>query len=349
MVPERLRIKHDSARVLSTLGRQARIVRGMELPAEPQIRWILRRAAALLDLGAEPVRGLVLPTEAYFPDRFDGSPKAVAALLSRVQEHAGLADLPVELNLVTPEGETATVGCSSGACGGSGKIEARLDRVGRRADGSYVVAVGTGEVGHPVVLTTALVRSVACMFMTEAGAYDDLPPRDREPATDLAGVLLGFGVLLANGSHVVMKGCGGAKVHAATRMPTEELGLSLAIFCQLFGVDTRVAARALDDGAPREGLALGASWATSNATLVKRLRSDPKSIVRDEFVLGEARGWLSRLFGRSKGRAASADETLAGLEKALAADGPRERKIDPERAKKLAELRELVEESLETR
>ncbi len=322
----------------------------MDLPAEPRVRWILHRAAALIEQGAEPVRGLVLPTAEYFPDPFDGTPPAVAKLLARVQALAGLSDLSVELTLVSPEGETESVGggCGTGACGPGGKIEARIDRVGRRLDGSYVVAVGTGEVRDPVVLTTALVRSVACLFMTEADAYDGIPAADREPLTDLAGVLLGFGVLLANGSHVVVKGCGGSKVHAATRMPTEEITLALAMFCKLFGVDGRVATRHLDP-VPRERFADGETWARSNAAVVRRLREDPDGIRKDAFVLDQAEGWMSRLFSFGRGkRAPTAEETLSELERSMRTTTPK-KQMDPERAKKLAELRALVDETLEER
>ena len=45
----------------------------MDLPAELQLRWLLRRTAKLLELGAEPVNGLILPTGDFFPDKFDGS------------------------------------------------------------------------------------------------------------------------------------------------------------------------------------------------------------------------------------------------------------------------------------
>jgi len=318
----------------------------MDLPAEPRVRWILHRAAALIEQGAEPVRGLVLPTEEFFPDTFDASPRAVVTLCERVQALAGLSDLAVELTFVTPEGETASAGCGSGACGPGGKIEARLDRVGRRADGSYVVAIGTGEVRDPVVLTTALTRAVACMFMTEAGAYDDLPARDREAVTDLAGVLLGFGVLLGNGSHVVVKGCGGAKIHSATHLATNELTLALAMFCKLFGVDGRVAARHLDP-VPRERFAESEQWVRANATVVRRLRDDPDGIRADAFVLDRAEGWMSRIFGFGRGkRGPSAEETLSELERSLSAQTPK-KQIDPERAKKLAELRALVDESLD--
>src|SRR6188768_2045331 len=102
----------------------------MDLPREPQIRWILRTTAALLQQGAEPVRGLVLPNGTFFPDAFDGSPGAVAALMKRMQEHAGLSDLRVELGIVSPEADALKVGgCSTGACGGPGAIEGKLERV----------------------------------------------------------------------------------------------------------------------------------------------------------------------------------------------------------------------------
>src|ERR1700679_1804250 len=115
----------------------------MDLPAETQLRWILRHTAALLELGAEPVRGLVLPNGEFFPDRFDGSPPAVAALMARIQGQAGRGALPVELSILTPEGEEAAkVSCSSGACGGGGKVDFKLERVVRRDDGSYAVAIG---------------------------------------------------------------------------------------------------------------------------------------------------------------------------------------------------------------
>src|SRR5688572_22657535 len=103
----------------------------MELPAEPQMRWVLRTTATLLELGAEPVSGLVQPNGEFFPDKFDGSPAALVALMKRVQEHAGLSDLSVELGVVTPEGEAVKVGCSSGACGPSSALDAKFERVTR--------------------------------------------------------------------------------------------------------------------------------------------------------------------------------------------------------------------------
>lgn len=322
----------------------------MELPETRQLRWILRRTAELLELGAEPVRGLVLPTSEFFPDRFDASPASVAALLARVQHHAGLSDLCAELAIVTPEGEAEVAGCSSGACGGGGAIGARLDRVARMPSG-YAIAVGTGEVRHPVALTTALVRSVAFMFLSEVGAYDDTPPHEREPVTDLAAVLLGFGVLAANGSYIYMKGCGGVKVHSATRMTAPEIAVALAVFCRLHGVPDRTAAKHLET-TPRELFGEACAWASSNEKVVRLLRSDPELVAADEFTLRETSSWLARALGLGRPKKEAvlppSMEELAELERSLArgahaSSPPR----DAARKKRLAELRELVEETLE--
>ncbi|MEP7126351.1 MAG: hypothetical protein ABJE95_35795 [Byssovorax sp.] len=322
----------------------------MDLPAELQLRWLLRRTAMLLELGAEPVNGLILPTGEFFPDKFDGSPAGFALLMGRIQRHAGLGDLPVELMLITPEGEAQTVSCASGACGGGGKIDTRLDRVIRRDDGSYAVAISVAEAKNPTVLTTTLVRSVAAMFMIESGAYEGLIPADREPTTDLAAVLLGFGVIVANGSYIYMKGCSGVSVHSATRMPVDEVTVALALFCKLHRIEGRTAARYLEL-TPREHLDEGLVWASSNGALVEMLREAPAKIEADTYSIAPARSWLARVLGGLGGKKKadpSSDDDLDALERAFAgAPAVKRLPADAAKARKLAELRALVDESLE--
>jgi len=325
----------------------------MDLPAESQLRWLLRRTAKLLELGAEPVNGLILPTADFFPDKFDRSPGSFAALMSRLQRHAGLGDLAVELSIVTPEGEAQTVSCSSGACGGGGKIDTRLDRVARRDDGTYAVTIGAGEAKNPTVLTTTLVRAVATMFMIESGAYEGVIPADREPMTDLAAVLLGFGVIIANGSYIYMKGCSGVQVHSATRMPVDEVTVALALFCKLHDVEGRVASRYLEL-TPREHLDEGLVWASSNLALVEMVRAVPAEIEADKYAIAPARSWLARVlvgFGGKKKAALSSADDLDALERAFAGapalPAAKRAPIDAAKAQRLAELRALVDESLE--
>ena len=320
----------------------------MDLPAETQLRWILSHTATLLELGAEPVRGLVLPTGEFFPDKYDGSAASVAALMRRVQDHAGLRSLKVDLAIVSPEGEAQTVNCKSGACG-TGKIDIKLDRVTQRDDGSYTVALAAGEVRSPIMLTTGMVRAVACMFMTELDGYRGVLADDREPLTDLAGVLLGFGVLLANGSYVYAKGCSGVQVQSATKMPVDEITVGLGLFCRLFDVPERTAAKHLEL-TPSEHFDEGYAWASSNASVVRMLRGSPDTVRAGEYSLSPSRSWLARVLGvGGKKRASTPDEELAELERAmLAAPKSSGKKQDPAKAKRLAELRALVDESLES-
>ena len=319
----------------------------MDLPAETQLRWILKSVANLLELGAEPVRGLILPTGEFFPDRFDGTPKSIAALMARIQDHAGLADLKIDLTLVTPEGETQKVSCSSGACGAGGPIDTSLTRVSRRDDGSYDLTISTGEAQSPVVLTTTMVRAIASMFMTEIEAFEGVPPAEREPLADLAAVLLGFGVLMANGSYIYMKSCGGVKVHSATTMPVDEITVALGIFCRLYDVPERTASKHLDV-TPAEHFDEAYAWSSSNASIMKMLRKKPDAVREGNYTLSPARSWLARVLGvGAKKRERSADDELADLERSVRAVAATKKPIDPARAKKLAELRALVDESLE--
>lgn len=312
---------------------------------ETQIRWILRTTARLLSDGAEPVRGLVQPTADFFPDAFDGSPKAVAALCARIQEHAGLSDVPAEVNIAAPDGSIQKASCSSGACGGGGQIDTKLDRVSKRSDGTYVIGLAAGETRHPVALTTTLARAVALIFLVESGAIESTPPRDLEASVDLTAVLLGFGVLMANGSHIYQKGCGGVAVHSATKMSVEEIGMALAVFCALHEVPDRAAQKHLTT-TPREAFDEAAVWCASNRKIVKMLRADPVAIEEERYELGEARSWLARALGFGKKKRPTVDEELAQLEKWVQTPAAK-KAIDPAKAARLAEIRAFMEENAE--
>lgn len=323
----------------------------MDFPAERELRWILRRTAELLALGAEPVRGLVLPTAEFFPDHFDGSPKAVAGLLARIQHHAGLGDLETEVAVVQADGETEKASCGGGGCGDGGGchvVDADVQRLKHNDDGSYTVTVGAGEAKHPVALTTSLTRAVSTMFLTEIDGYDGLPRLEREPFTDLCATLLGFGVLVTNGSHIYAKSCGGVQIQSATAMPVGETAVALAVFCHLHEISDRVAAKHLEV-TQSEVFGEGVAWAHSNASVLRRLRSDPRAILADDYSLSEARSWLARKLGighPKTGNHAPTDDDLAKLEQDLKATA-KARPVDEQKAKRLAELRALVDETLD--
>ncbi|MBW2459160.1 MAG: hypothetical protein JRI68_31975 [Deltaproteobacteria bacterium] len=130
-----------------------------------------------------------------------------------------------------------------------------------------------------------------------------------------------------------------------TKLPVEELGLALAIHCKLFGENPRVARRHLDL-TPRSHFDEGCAWAESNAKLIGLIRSDPKAVRAGSYSLNAARGWFARLIGmgRSKSPSAPTDDEL---ERVAAELGKKRKPVDEEKARKMAALRELVDDSFE--
>lgn len=179
----------------------------VDLPRDERLRWLVEKCAALVAGGAEPVNGLILPNGKFFPDAFDGGVRGVRKLLARVVKHAGLSDIPFALHVPKPAEDILSGGggCSSGACGTSAPRQERFQRIAESDDG-YTVTILPQEVKNPTTLTVAMVRAVSHAFLKEASLYEEFDHGESELAIDLAGTMLGFGVLLANGSYLYSKG-----------------------------------------------------------------------------------------------------------------------------------------------
>jgi hypothetical protein len=130
-------------------------------------------------------------------------------------------------------------------------------------------------------------------------------------------------------------------------MPVADLGLALAIHCKLHKEEARTARGQLDI-TPRAHFDEGRVWADSNSKTVSLMRSDPEAIAAGSYELNEARGWFSRLVGLGKSRGVSApdDEELQVLQELQ--EVARKRTVDPEKRRKLAEARALVDDALDT-
>jgi len=292
------------------------------------------------------VSGLVLPTGEFFPDHFDGSEKAVRRLLARVVRLVGLSDIEIGLNLPRPDDRGgAGGGCSSGACGSGAPTVAQVKRVEETDDG-YRIAILPQEVGHTTALTTAMIRAVSHIFLREADLYEAFDVKEAELGIDLAGTMLGFGALLCNGAYIYSKSCGGVKVASVTKLPVEELSLALAVYCKLHRADVRSARPHLET-TPRAHFDESCVWADSNSGVIRLLRSNRAAVLSDSYALSEARGWFSRLFGLGRARGPSVP-TDDELERMLERSKPSsKRKVDDEEARRLAAIRELVDESFD--
>jgi hypothetical protein len=310
----------------------------MLLVHDDRLRWLLRAAAFLHEGGAEPVSGLVLPNATFFPDRFDGSPAAVQRLMSRVLRHAGLSDVPVEVQLVLPDGEGAKSCKSGGSCSAPVLDQLTRRRVAELDGGGYAVAVSAGEVGHATALTTGLVRAASGIFLAEAGLDTEIDPREREAFGDVAGVLLGFGVLLANGAHIPHKGCSGVTIQRVTALPVEELVVGVAMACSLHGLSSK-AARAELDAEPKRGFDEAWAWVEANADILEFVKSNRRAIDADRYRLAEPGGFLSRLFGGRSRATQPSERELASIDRTSPADAAKARRV--------AALRELVDDALD--
>lgn len=330
----------------------------MELPQLPVLSAVTQRYARLLarfggEIGDRP---LVLPTGEFFPDTFAGDEPSVARLVSRMQEHAGIADVPVTSVLVGADGLAAKSGggCGSGACSTIHGTDAELERLVEHGDG-WRINVPASELGHPVVLTTQLARTLGLVFLLETrgeGEALDSPP---EITMELAAVSLGFGALLLEGSYIYAKSCGGPTVARATALGPGELAFALALFAGQRGLSLRGALKELGT-TQRAVLTEAKALVESNERVVQALKAHPERVARGDFALAESRPWLLRVLG---GRPASrkAGEGLAALDADLSledAEGllatlPAELqkpKAPKKRDEKRDELRALVDEAL---
>ncbi len=319
-----------------------------------QATWLVKRAARLAQLGAEPVGPLVLPTGAFFPDKMDGTEASFERLWDRMRGHVGLSEVETELLIVDPDANQVVSSCSSGGCG-SGLTTWNGERVSARADGSYAVHLAVPELKHPTVVTTALARSVGEVFLLEAGALSSFSKKERAPVIDLAASMLGLAVLVANGSGIEVKGCGGIKVQSVTSLTTPLATLAVALVerREVLKKVRADEASVLDphlDNVARGMFAMARSFVRANDDVVRRLDDAPEGLIEGVFSLREPKDSaltrLRRVFGLG---APVSDDPIEALERELASGAtlaksgakPQRRRADA------AEIRALVDESFE--
>ncbi len=269
----------------------------MDLPDDDALRWIVStyaryRASHGEAIGAPP---LLQPTGEFFPDEFRPDAASVGRLLKRMIGYGPVADdLPVEIAFLAPDDSAGPgSGCSSLACGsrGSGSPRARdVEDLGDR----YRVSLAVTDVGSADVLATSLARSVGALVLYEAG---EVAGGER---SELAAIVCGFGVLVANGAAVWAKSCGGLRMACATFLSVEEVTVALALFVAVHG-ERGSRARPHLGATQREAFDLANDWVDSNPLLVETLRDRPGHLASGEFELEPLRGAFGRWFHRRRG------------------------------------------------
>jgi hypothetical protein len=300
----------------------------MELPDIAARAELVRRYAHLLwhfgsEIGERP---LVRQNGEFFPDVFEKDEPSVARLVRRLQVHAGLHDIPVQVRLSSlapaeASAEEQAAACGSGGCGSGACApaagDAKAARLEERSDG-WVLNVFDAELHHPVALTCTLARSLARLFLAETESPSAPVEAPYDVSVDLACVALGLGTLVLEGSYIYAKSCGGPSVTQLTRLSAGELAVACSLFIARGGHSGR---RALGElGTTQRALLAEANeWAASNPRIIAQLASDPGQLASGAPELSDTRPWLLRLFNRGgHDRARPAAEP--SLERALSGE-----------------------------
>ncbi|MCL2825486.1 MAG: hypothetical protein FWD57_15955, partial [Polyangiaceae bacterium] len=239
-------------------------------------------------------------------------------------------------------------GPKAGGCGPGGKSATPppVPPIDRLADG-YRVDVLISQARTPVTLTTYLATALARVYLEESVGLKGFPQNEWRSTCELAAVSLGFGVLIANASHIFSKGCGGVRVERSTALTVEESALALALFVALR--EKTQSFKAEMAATQQSAFSEATLWTDSNQKVINRLKRDPAEVARDDMLeLREAKPWLARVLGLGRRKRSSEvfdDEGLSQFESEMK---ERSSGATKRRAKASSEdLRALVDESLE--
>jgi hypothetical protein len=155
---------------------------------ENRLQWLSRQFGLHILLE----RPIILPTDAFFPDPYDGSPKTARKMFRRVCGYMGVDPESVEIKLFTDRtpGSLVAIDPSAGFAagtwqGGEGPWQKGIIRIERTALDRPADLIGTmaHELSHQRLLGEG---------RADRDAFDN------ELLTDLTAVYFGFGVFLAN-------------------------------------------------------------------------------------------------------------------------------------------------------
>jgi hypothetical protein len=302
----------------------------MDLPHEGALRWLVATYAGLRAAHGDGIGtpALVEPTVQFFPEPIRADAASVAGVLRAMVEHSPLADdLPIELAFLLPDDEDGGA-CGSGGCHASGDGATPRSGVEETPSG-YRVVLEAPALRHLDALAASLARAVGALVLSEVN-------EDASAArSEVAAIVCGFGVLVANGASIWSKACGGLRMARCTALSAEEAAVGLALFLALHG-ERPSRARKYLGATQREALAGACDWVDSNPELIERLRESPSTLVGPTIALEPVRG----IFGDWLHRRAAKKPREAPASFRAAPSAP----LSDERRRRLEEARALVDD-----
>jgi hypothetical protein len=136
---------------------------------------------------------VILPTDEFFPDRYDGSVLGLEALFSRLCVYMHVKREPLVLEVFpdqTNELKEILPYFSGGEKDAAGVYASDEDK-------HVVVAVKASQLKDPLALVATLAHELCHVILLTPGLMSR-EEKDMEPMTDLATVFLGLGIFTAN-------------------------------------------------------------------------------------------------------------------------------------------------------
>ncbi len=163
-------------------------------PCDPAAKaWIEERLEWLsgeFEDNAFAGRPVILPTPEYFPDRYDGSKRAIRAMLDRVSGYMGVDANQVALRFTEGKDKIWLVN-------DAGHYLPYAAGTFHEAGGKFVVSIERTRLDDPMGLVGTLAHELAhARLLGEGRIMSEI--YDHELLTDLTVVFLGLGIFLAN-------------------------------------------------------------------------------------------------------------------------------------------------------
>lgn len=197
--------------------------------------WIEEAFVWLIEeLGIDVMRDVevVLPTEEYFPDAFNGSRASIRRMVDRVCEYMDVDSKMIDVQFYENEDESKLHPL---AADGKSRSHA-LGTYRRRRDGKYSISLDISQARNPQILVAMIAHELGHVILLGEERLDP-DYADHEPMTDLVTVFYGLGVFNANSSFVFEQWTNpqfqGWQAGRAGYLTEEMFGYALALFAYL--------------------------------------------------------------------------------------------------------------------
>jgi hypothetical protein len=140
-------------------------------------------------------RALILPTDEFFPDRYDATDSAARTLLDRICEYMDVDPDAVEFQVAFGQKEIGLVNERNEAIPNTfgGLYDDRGDRI--------LIHVAEDELHHPMGLVGTMAHEISHLRLLGEHRLDGRE-FDNELLTDLTSIFFGFGIFAANNTRV---------------------------------------------------------------------------------------------------------------------------------------------------